>query len=216
MTPSRHRRLVLAYDSNPSSDGSVLVSATPPARHHYCPPTPLRPRPHPQSRVESGHALSHSTTCHLSTSWRIRMNISRCVPGRERPRGRIVPTRTPARARRRSGANGASGASSSMSITSAASRHPRGAARPKQVSHGRCPASAAAGLREPQGVKRSSRFESYLTNGKWGELEVTLTGVQENRPKFSSALTRRQSWCPTPTAGRNSRVQPDLRPAENH
>ena len=68
MTPSRHRRLVLAYDSNPSSDGSVLVSATPPARHHYCPPTPLRPRPHPQSRVESGHALSHSTTCHLSTS----------------------------------------------------------------------------------------------------------------------------------------------------
>merc|ERR1711938_28845 len=46
MTPSRHRRLVLAYDSNPSSDGSVLVSATPPARHHYCPPTPLRPRPH--------------------------------------------------------------------------------------------------------------------------------------------------------------------------
>ena len=63
MTPSRHRRLVLAYDSNPSSDGSVLVSATPPARHHYCPPTPLRPRPHPQSRVESGHALSHSTTC---------------------------------------------------------------------------------------------------------------------------------------------------------
>ena len=48
MTPSRHRRLVLAYDSNPSSDGSVLVSATPPARHHYCPPTPLRPRPHPR------------------------------------------------------------------------------------------------------------------------------------------------------------------------
>ena len=47
MTPSRRRRLVLAYDSNPSSDGSVLVSATPPARHHYCPPTPLRPRPHP-------------------------------------------------------------------------------------------------------------------------------------------------------------------------
>ena len=149
MTPSRHRRLVLAYDSNPSSDGSVLESATPPARHHYCPPTPLRPRPHPQSRVESGHALSHTTTCHLSTSWRIRMNISRCVPGRERPRGCIVPTRTPARARRRSGANGASGASSAMSITSAASRHPRGAARPKQVSHGRCPASAAAGLREP-------------------------------------------------------------------
>ena len=108
MTPSRHRRLVLAYDSNPSSDGSVLVSATPPARHHYCPPTPLRPRPHPQSRVESGHALSHTTTCHLSTSWRIRMNISRCVPGRERQRGCIVPTRTPARARRRSGANGAS------------------------------------------------------------------------------------------------------------
>ena len=103
------------------------------------------------------------TTCHLSTSWRIRMNISRCVPGRERPRGCIVPTRTPARARRRSGANGASGASSSMSIISAASRHPRGAARPKQVSHGRCPASAAAGLREPQGVNRSSRFESYLT-----------------------------------------------------
>ena len=205
MTPSRHRRLVLAYDSNPSSDGSVLVSATPPARHHYCPPTPLRPRPHPQSRVESGHALSHTTTCHLSTSWRIRMNISRCVPGRERPRGCIVPTRTPARARRRSGANGASGASSSMSIISAASRHPRGAARPKQVSHGRCPASAAAGLREPQGVNRSSR-----------ERELEVTGVQENRPKFSSALTRRQSWCPTPTAGRNSRVQPDLRPAENH
>lgn len=48
MMPSRHRRLVLAYDSNPSSDGSVLVSATPPARHHYCPPTPLRPRPHPR------------------------------------------------------------------------------------------------------------------------------------------------------------------------
>ena len=183
MTPSRHRRLVLAYDSNPSSDGSVLVSATPPARHHYCPPTPLRPPSShpspleppaacgncaptsPQSRVESGHALSHTITCHLSTSWRIRMNISRCVPGRERPRGCIVPTRTPARARRRSGANGASGASSSMSIISAASRHPRGAARPKQVSHGRCPASAAAGLREPQGVNRSSRFESYLTNG---------------------------------------------------
>ena len=99
MTPSRHRRLVLAYDSNPSSDGSVLVSATPPARHHYCPPTPLRPRPHPQSRVESGHALSHTTTCHLSTSWRIRMNISRCVPGREQPKGCIVPTCTPARAR---------------------------------------------------------------------------------------------------------------------
>ena len=31
-TPSRHRPLVLAYDSNPSSDGSVLASATPPAR----------------------------------------------------------------------------------------------------------------------------------------------------------------------------------------
>ena len=46
-TPSRHRRLVLAYDSNPSCDGSVLVSATPPARHHHCPPTPLRPRPQP-------------------------------------------------------------------------------------------------------------------------------------------------------------------------
>ena len=27
---------------------------------------------------------------------------------------------------------------------------------------------------------------------------------------------RGQSWCPTPTAGRNSRVQPDLRPAENN
>ena len=49
MTPSRHRRLVLAYDdSNPSSDGSVLASATPPARHHHCPPIPLRPRPHPR------------------------------------------------------------------------------------------------------------------------------------------------------------------------
>ena len=128
----------------PSSHPSPLE---PPAACGNCAPTS------PQSRVESGHALSHTTTCHLSTSWRIRMNISRCVPGRERPRGCIVPTRTPARARRRSGANGASGASSSMSITSAASRHPRGAARPKQVSHGRCPASAAAGLREPQGFK---------------------------------------------------------------
>ena len=48
MMPSRHRRLVLAYDSNPLSDGSVLASATPPARHHHCLPTPLRPRPHPQ------------------------------------------------------------------------------------------------------------------------------------------------------------------------
>ena len=153
MTPSRHRRLVLAYDSNPSSDGSVLVSATPPARHHYCPPTPLRPRPHPQSRVESGHALSHTTTCHLSTSWRIRMNISRCVPGRERPRGCIVPTRTPARARRRSGANGASGASSSMSIISAASRHPRGAARPKQVGESRPLSSERGG--GPEGTSRS-------------------------------------------------------------
>ena len=28
MTPSRHRRLVLAYDSNPWSDGSVLASAS--------------------------------------------------------------------------------------------------------------------------------------------------------------------------------------------
>ncbi|EOD27948.1 hypothetical protein EMIHUDRAFT_235414 [Emiliania huxleyi CCMP1516] len=28
MTPSRHRRLVLAYDSNPLSDGSVLASAS--------------------------------------------------------------------------------------------------------------------------------------------------------------------------------------------
>ena len=163
MTPSRHRRLVLAYDSNPSSDGSVLVSATPPARHHYCPPTPLRPRPQRTRGGKGLHAPRRRCSSSQSTSWRIRMNISRCVPGRERPRGCIVPTRTPARARRRSGANGASGASSSMSIISAASRHPRGAARPKQVSHGRCPASAAAGLREPQGVNRSSRFESYLT-----------------------------------------------------
>ena len=88
----------------PSSHPSPLE---PPAACGNCAPTS------PQSRVESGHALSHTTTCHLSTSWRIRMNISRCVPGRERPRGCIVPTRTPARARRRSGANGASGASCS-------------------------------------------------------------------------------------------------------
>ena len=163
MTPSRHRRLVLAYDSNPSSDGSVLVSATPPARHHYCPPTPLRPRPHPrwqgftrapaQVQQQPEHVLAYTNE--------------------------YLPMRS----------------------------GPRAAEGVKQVSHGRCPASAAAGLREPQGVNRSSRFR---------ERELEVTGVQENRPKFSSALTRRQSWCPTPTAGRNSRIQPDLRPAENH
>ena len=46
-----------------------------------------------------------------------------------------------------------------------------------------------------------------------------MTGVYENIPKFFSgadARARRQSWCPTPTAGRNSRVQPDLWPSENH
>ena len=56
-TPSRHRPLVLAYDSNPSSDGSVLASATPPARApvtpHRCLPTPLRPQP----RQVPSHAL---------------------------------------------------------------------------------------------------------------------------------------------------------------
>ena len=148
----------------------------------------------PQSRVESGHALSHTTTCHLSTSWRIRMNISRCVPGRERQRGCIVPTRTPARARRRSGANGASGASSSMSIISAASRHPRGAARPKQVSHGRCPASAAAGLREPQGVNRSSRFVSIIFFG--ADAPTKLVSDPDRRPK--------QPRPARPAAGRKS------------
>ena len=40
-TPSRHRRLVLAYDSNPSSDGSVLVPPLRPrgiiiVRLHHC------------------------------------------------------------------------------------------------------------------------------------------------------------------------------------
>ena len=189
-TPPRHRRLVLAYDSNPSSDGSVLASATPPARHHHCLPTPLRPRPHPhpwqgftrapaqvqqqpvqqqpvQQRVitlaqamggrhvlQDGslwtrpigrprvhpaprrhsearcnqwkhHRLKKKTDAALqaaqtalalyseATRREIRMNLSRCIPGRERPRGCIVPTCTPARARRRSGANGASGASCS-------------------------------------------------------------------------------------------------------
>ena len=168
-----------------------MIATPRPTAASSCPP--LRPRGiitvrlHHcgRGRTRGGkglHAPRRRCSSSQSTSWRIRMNISRCVPGRERPRGCIVPTRTPARARRRSGANGASGASSSMSIISAASRHPRGAARPKQVSHGRCPASAAAGLREPQGVNRSSRFESIIFFG--ADAPTKLVSDPDRRPKL--------------------------------
>ena len=84
-----------------------------------------------------------------------------------------------------------------MSIISAASRHPRGAARPKQVSHGRCPASAAAGLREPQGVNRSSRFESYFRARLPG---AKTRSVRSNFGPPSGVACPLGSAAPTPEA----------------
>jgi len=128
-------RLVLAYDSNPSSDGSVLVSATPPARHHhvYARPgtgaaaasaaaaAPVQQRVitlaqamcgrHVYARPGTGAAAASQQQQHMTTAHRLCKRES--LPMRSGPRaakGCIIPICTTARAWRRSGANGASGA----------------------------------------------------------------------------------------------------------